>query len=359
MTDHLQTRTRSSTRTRLPQAGLREATSATTNSRSGIMAPGTIANKAMSMSRMEDPDSLAQHELTAPEATRPKTANPDTKRPGSVTRQPSTTTRAHSRGNSYSSSTVSRPTAPASRGPNGTFSSTVGPGTRPASAMSRHQSSFNGRRPVGASIPRAASALDTHMEDVSPSVLGKRKGMPQFPLSPSRIPSCPVGTVSPGLDEGWNGVHELTALSLSEKPASFPSPSNQATIPVMPSTPFRNASTVTTPKSLGYVPPSSSSSFFTAPTAPSRTPSHSQRRIAKKSSHPAFLTKGSSIRSFDNITGPEWDQASREKSMEGLMQTFMAQVNQQGQASSGLKETVDLYKSRSKFSRIRAILKPI
>ncbi|CRL18032.1 Kinesin, motor domain [Penicillium camemberti] len=196
------TRTRSSTRTRLPQAGLREATSATTNSRSGIMAPGTIANKAMSMS-----------------PTRPKTANPDTKRPGSVTRQPSTTTRAHSRGSSYSSSTVSRPTAPASRGPNGTFSSTVGPGTRPASAMSRHQSSFNGRRPVGASIPRAASALDTHMEDVSPSVLGKRKG-------------------------------------------------------------------------------------------------------------------------------PEWDQASREKSMEGLMQTFMAQVNQQGQASSGLKETVDLYKSR-------------
>ncbi|OQD71697.1 hypothetical protein PENPOL_c001G10366 [Penicillium polonicum] len=342
------TRTRSSTRTRLPQAGLREATSATTNSRSGIMAPGTIANKAMSMSRMEDPDSLAQHELTAPEATRPKTANPETKRPGSVTRQPSTTTRAHNRGNSYSSSSMSRPTAPASRAANGTFSSTVGPGTRPASAMSRHQSSFNGRRPVGASIPRAASALDTHMEDVSPSVLGKRKGMPQFPLSPSRIPSCPVGTVSPGLDEGWNGVGELAALSLSEKPVSFPSPSNQATIPVLPSTPFRNVSTVTTPKSLGYVQPSSSSSVFAAPTAPSRTPSHSQRRIVKKSSHPAFLTKGSSIRSFDNITGPEWDQASREKSMEELMQTFMAQVNQQGQASSGLKDTVDEYKSRIK-----------
>ncbi|CDM34327.1 Kinesin-like protein klpA [Penicillium roqueforti FM164] len=196
------TRTRSSTRTRLPQAGLREASSATTNSRSGIMAPGTIANKAIS---------------TSP--TRPKTGNPEIKRPGSVTRQPSTTTRAHSRGNSYSSSTMSRPIAPASRAANGSFSSTVGPGTRPASAMSRHQSSFIGRRPVGASIPRAASALDTHMEDVSPSVLGKRKG-------------------------------------------------------------------------------------------------------------------------------PEWDQASREKSMEGLMQTFMAQVNQQGQASSGLKETLEIYKSR-------------
>ncbi|KGO73102.1 hypothetical protein PITC_098330 [Penicillium italicum] len=305
------------------------------------MAPGTIANKAISMSRMEDPEplALAQHELTAPEATRSKPANPETRRPGSVTRQSSTTTKGHSRGNSYSSSTMSRSTVPASRTANGSFSSTVGPGTRPASAMSRHQSSFNGRRPVGASIPRAASALDTHMEDVSPSVLGKRKGMPQFPLSPSRIPSCPVGTVSPGMDECWDGVGKLAALSVSEKPASFPNPSNLATVPILPSTPFRN---VSTPKSPGHVYSSSSSLF----TAPPRTPSHSQRRIVKKPSHPAFLTKGSSIRSFDNITGPEWDQASREKSIEGLMQTFMAQVNQQGQASSGLKETVDLYKSR-------------
>jgi hypothetical protein len=37
------------------------------------------------------------------------------------------------------------------------------------------------------------------------------------------------------------------------------------------------------------------------------------------------------------------------------MQTFMAQVNQQGQASSGLKETVDLYKSRSKLSLMKAM----
>ncbi|KAG0160947.1 hypothetical protein PDIDSM_8479 [Penicillium digitatum] len=333
-------RTRSSTRTRLPQAGLREATSATTNSRSGIMAPGTIANKAMNISRMEDTEPLAQHELTAPEATCPKTSNPETRRPGPVTRPPNSTSKAHSRGNSYSSSTISRPTVPASRTTNGSFSSTIGPGARPASAMSRHQSSFNGRKPIGASIPRAASALDTHMEDVSPSVLGKRKGMPQFPLSPSRIPSCPVGPTSPVMDDGWDGFGELTALSESEKPVSFPNPSNLVTVPVLPSTPFRE---ISFPKSPGCVQSSSSSSFFTAPP---QTLSHYQRRSVKKPSHPAFLTKGSSIRSFDNITGPEWDQASREKSIEGLMQTFMAQVNQQGQASSGLKETVDLYKSR-------------
>lgn len=41
--------------------------------------------------------------------------------------------------------------------------------------------------------------------------------------------------------------------------------------------------------------------------------------------------------------------------MEGLMQTIMAQVNQQGQASSGLKDTVELYKSRSKLSLMKAM----
>ncbi|OQD82827.1 hypothetical protein PENANT_c019G10808 [Penicillium antarcticum] len=208
--------TRASTRTRIPQ-GLREASSATTNSRSGIMPPGSIASKAMSMSRMQYTEAMLQQELTTYEATRPKTANPETKRPGSVTRQP--TTKAHSRGNSYASSNMSRSTTPASRAANGPFSSTVGPGSRPPSAMSRPNTSFNGRRPVGASIPRAASALDTHMEDTSPSVLGKRKG-------------------------------------------------------------------------------------------------------------------------------PEWDQDSRERNMEELMQTFMSHMNQQGQASSGLKETVEVYKTR-------------
>ncbi|KAJ5467855.1 hypothetical protein N7475_005607 [Penicillium sp. IBT 31633x] len=341
------TRTRASTRTRLPQAGLREASSATANSRSGLMQPGTIANKAMSMSRMGDPGSIAERELTSPEATRPKTANPDTKRPGSVTRQPGTTTRAHSRGNSYASSTMSRPTPPVTRSATGSFSSTVGPGTRPASAMSRPQSSFNGRRPVGASIPRAASALDTHMEDTSPSVLGKRKGMLQFSLSPSRIPSCSVGTVPPGLDQGRNCISQLDALSVSEITVPCLSPSGQATIPVLPNTPVWNASSSTTPKPAEYVHRAPSSSLFVTPAILSKTRSTSPRRIVKKHSHPAFLTKDSSVRNFDNVIGPEWDQDSREKSMEGLMQTFMAQMNQQGQTSSGLKEALDMYKTKA------------
>ncbi|KAJ5550335.1 hypothetical protein N7535_001725 [Penicillium sp. DV-2018c] len=352
------TRTRSSTRTRLPQAGagLREMSSATTNSRSGLMQPGTIANKAMSMSRMEDLEPIAQHELTSSEATRTKTTNTEMKRPGSVSRQPSTTTRTHTRGNSFASSTTTRPAAPA-RPINGGFSSTVGPGTRPASALSRPQSSFSGRRPVGASIPRAASALDTHMEDTSPSILGKRKGMQQISLSPSCLPSCPVGFAPPVPDRDWDEPSEVAELSVSEKPAPYRSSSNPTSITLLPNTPSRNVSSATTPGLPGYV-PRSSSSMFATPALPNRTPSASPRRIVKKSSHPAFLTKGSSIRSFDNSTGSEWDLESREKSVEGLMQTLMAQMNQHGAQSSGLKETVEFYKTRAtEFERARDELK--
>jgi hypothetical protein len=330
---------------RLPQAGLREASSATTNSRSGIMAPGTIANKAMSMSRMEIPGPIAQQELTPPEATRPKTANLETKRPGSVTRQPTMTTRAHSRGNSYASSTMSRSTTPASRA--GPFSATVGPGTRPASAMARPQSSFNGRRPVGASIPRAASALDTHMEETSPSVLGKRKGMLQISSSPSRIPSCPVGSLPQGLE---HGVSQLAKLSLSKEPVPSLNPLNPISTPELPHTPFcRDHSGIPRPPELKIC--ASSASLCATSVAPSRTPSTSPRRITKNSQLPLFLTKGSSIRSFDHVTGPEWDQESREKKMDTLMEQFMEKMNQQGQASSGLKETLDVYKKRGRSNR--------
>jgi kinesin family protein C1 len=63
----------------------------------------------------------------------------------------------------------------------------------------------------------------------------------------------------------------------------------------------------------------------------------------------SFLSKGSPTKSFDHATGPEWDQDSRERNMEELMQTFMTHMNQQGQASTGLKETVEVYKTRSKL----------
>lgn len=38
--------------------------------------------------------------------------------------------------------------------------------------------------------------------------------------------------------------------------------------------------------------------------------------------------------------------------MEEMFAAFMTQMNQQGQQSSGLKETVEVYKSRSEFEGV-------
>ncbi|RMJ25302.1 kinesin-like protein [Aspergillus sp. HF37] len=59
-----------------------------------------------------------------------------------------------------------------------------------------------------------------------------------------------------------------------------------------------------------------------------------------------FLTKDSTTRSFNLSTGAAWDQDSRERGMEDIINKFMSSINQAGQESYGLKEAVGLYKAR-------------
>ncbi|QMW28972.1 hypothetical protein G4B84_004307 [Aspergillus flavus NRRL3357] len=86
------------------------------------------------------------------------------------------------------------------------------------------------------------------------------------------------------------------------------------------------------------------------PTTP--TPSYKPLSPSKHSSKrkpppvPQFLTKDSMITSFNCSTGAEWDQETREKTMEEFFNAFVSRVSQAGQESFGLKETVELYKSR-------------
>ncbi|KAJ5880208.1 Kinesin-like protein klpA [Penicillium subrubescens] len=153
---------RASTRSRIPQAGLREMNSATTNARSGmsgILPPGTIANKAISPTRTKPP-SVAE-----------------TKRQPPLTRSMVGAPHARTRGNSYASSTTSRTGSTTTRPNNGTFSNTMGYGARPASAMSRPQTSLGTRKLNGSSMSmsRPATSLDLHPDDNTGSVLGKRK----------------------------------------------------------------------------------------------------------------------------------------------------------------------------------------
>ncbi|KAF9891644.1 kinesin-like nuclear fusion protein [Aspergillus nanangensis] len=157
---------RSPTRSRIPTAGLREMNSSNTNARSGILPPGSIANK---------PSSLA---LAEPTRTRSTTQGPESARSAALatSRPASAAAKVHSRTNSYASSTLTRSATTASRSAKGTFSSTVGPGGRTPTGASRpHPSLTSARKPHGAALPRPATSLDTHMEEDT-SVLGKRKG---------------------------------------------------------------------------------------------------------------------------------------------------------------------------------------
>ncbi|KAL7654126.1 kinesin-like nuclear fusion protein, variant 3 [Aspergillus niger] len=223
--DHMM-QSRSSARSRIP-TGLREMNPASTNARSGLLQPGTIAgavtSKSTSLSRMcqELWKRSSEQKLTVTEPSRPRstTQAPEVGRAGAgaASSRVNSTTRVHTRANSHSSSTLTRSATTSTRS-KGTISGV--PHARPHTSMSRSHSVASSRRPNGHGIPRPATSLDTHdEEDSAATVLGKRKGA-------------------------------------------------------------------------------------------------------------------------------EWDQESREKTMEDLMNTFVTKMSQAGQESTGMKEALDLYKSR-------------
>ncbi|RAK96751.1 putative kinesin family protein (KlpA) [Aspergillus ibericus CBS 121593] len=154
---------RPSARSRIP--GLREMNPASTNARSGLMQPGTIAGAITSKSTT----------LSQPSRPRSTTQAPEVGRAGAgaaSSRVNSNNTRLHSRANSHSSSTLTRSASTSTR----TKASTAGP-PRPHTSMSRTHSVASSRRPNGHAIPRPATSMDTHdEEDSTASVLGKRKG---------------------------------------------------------------------------------------------------------------------------------------------------------------------------------------
>ncbi|KAB8069774.1 kinesin motor domain protein [Aspergillus leporis] len=221
------TQSRAPARTRIPAAGLKEMSSAHTNSRSGILPPGSIASKTTSFAQ--------------PTRPRSTTHGAETSRTGTTITN--TSGKPHSRANlTRSASTTTRTT----KGP-----STIGANARPHSALSRPQTSLAGaRRPNGHTIARPATSLDTHHEEDS-------------------------------------------SIPITQAPSSSKHASSKAGPPL-----------------------------------------------------PQFLTKDSTITSFNCSTGAEWDQESREKTMEEFFNAFVSRVSQAGQESFGLKETVELYKSR-------------
>ncbi|PWY74346.1 kinesin-domain-containing protein [Aspergillus heteromorphus CBS 117.55] len=155
---------RPSARTRIPTAGLREMNPASTNARSGLMQPGTIAGAATSKSSTLSQPSRPRSTTQAPEVGRAGA--------GAPSRVGSSTAKLHTRANSHSTLTRSASTTTRTKG---ATSSAHGP-PRPHTSMARTHSVAS-RRPHGQAIPRPATSMDTHNEeDPTASVLGKRKG---------------------------------------------------------------------------------------------------------------------------------------------------------------------------------------
>ncbi|KAL4920115.1 P-loop containing nucleoside triphosphate hydrolase protein [Aspergillus aurantiobrunneus] len=134
--------------------GLKEMNPSGTNSRSRLPQPGAIANKPTAVpqpARTRSTTEIAMAGAGTPSASRSVNG----------------TTKAHGRANSYASSNLTRSTSSASRSRGPISSSTMG---RSNSSLS------TSRRPNGHSIPRPATSLDTHEEERTHKVLGKRKG---------------------------------------------------------------------------------------------------------------------------------------------------------------------------------------
>lgn len=216
--------------------------------------------------------------------------------------------------------------------------------------MSRPNSSLGARKLNGPSLARPATSLDTHAEDGG-SVLGKRKGMPTSSFFfPTRILSCPVGPPVELRSGSWGKNQTAPApnsgLQSAGTEAHLPGSalngsSSQSVQCGYLDTPALGRGTATPKLQASRTPVST-------PTKPSRVPAISPCRSQKKPPVPLFLSKYSSVTGFDHNSGAEWDQERREKNMEEMFAAFMTQMNKQGQQSSGLKETVEVYKSRSK-----------
>ncbi|KAJ6008265.1 hypothetical protein N7540_012241 [Penicillium herquei] len=319
MEDENMAQSRPVTRSRIPQAGgLREMNSASANSRSGIMPPGTLVAKAVSPTR--------QRPMTSPE---PKKQAP-------ISRPASAASKVHARGNSLNSSTVSRSGSTTTR-PTPNFSaSTMSYGSRGISGMPRAQTSFGTRR-ANNSLQRPTS-LNTHVEDNAGSILGKRKGMRSSSFS-SFPSSGPLGTLEN--HSCHNGLRRPASVGVESDENVFDDDSSDSSFVTAPPAHPEDNSAIVPVKAVQR-----SRLPILTPSKPCRVPSPPPQKSPSKAVRPQFLRKSTLLINPDYHADNEWNHESKEKNMHDMFQTLVSKMNQQGHEASGLKDAIDLYKSR-------------
>jgi kinesin family protein C1 len=293
--------------------------------------------------------------------------------------QKSMSSMGHSRNQSYTSSTTSRTPSVSSRNTsNGSFSSSVGPGTRPISAYgNRPQTSMafsqsTTTRPKTA-LPksRPATAMENHdSDDEDMPSNGKRKGMMK-PLPP--IPSFFSSSRSTGNIRDVSVSTAMSRLCIDDlecnrspehqassriKPPSSPRLSHKPSIITgmrnlrLNDTSTENAmvlyqapgDSLVAPKTPSQIPvlvKSKSKALRDTPTTPSR----SHRSSPKKTN---YLSKNSVVPSFteSDVGFLAWDVRGRLEDMEAMYSELKDTLNGTTLERNGLDEAVAVYKAR-------------
>lgn len=198
--------------------------------------------------------------------------------------------------------------------------------------------------------------MDTHDEEPAGIVLGKRKGRRQshcyFTHGTSSLPGRSLSGVHGNSSQSYvrdqASPPDVRSASLFSGPRKFflCTAINQLTLDQPSSGPLCHQPVQDGPKKSFPSKIPTSTPVKPLSDRPLSPPKHSSKR------HPSpimpFLTKDSTVRAFNNFTDAGWDQEGREKQLEELINTFMSQFGKAGQESFGLKETVELYKTRGK-----------
>lgn len=264
---------------------------------------------------------------------------------GTTTSKTGVTTRAHTRAKSAAA-------PPASTRTSSRTATTTREPVRPHSALS------GPRKQTGPSIPRPITSLDTHDEEHAGSVLGKRKGRRQSHQLFPHATLSPPGRSFPGVhrNDSWGCVRNQTSLPDMRNTTADSRRRESSLCTVMEQLTLDQPSSgclCHQPLQDGPKKPSPSKLPLSTPVKhlPNRSLSPPKKSFKR---HPSpiipFLSKDSTIKAFNNFTDSGWDLERREKHIEELMNTLMTQVGKAGQDSFGLKETVELYKTRGKTS---------
>ncbi|KAK2805076.1 hypothetical protein FQN50_006321 [Emmonsiellopsis sp. PD_5] len=318
----------------------------------------TAANNA-SASMMPPPGTISRKytESIANESTQKRKTLAER---GGETRKPKTFGHSASKSLSsrpvYSSSANARPNSVASRNGSHNPNSSTGPSSRTRSAarnLPRPQTSFGYGPRHGDVSPRPITSMATRDSDLQDSVLGKRKGIYRFSLSSS--PPSPASNPGPSSRRGSYDAHlnytsdwssSLAAQSISQpmvknaRDVSLSTAMKHLTLNPIPS------SMAPSPEIVSHARPAARLPLPKPPfkhrncVSPSPTLDRPKKKSPQKSPPKVrqFLTRDSQVEA--------WDQDEKMEKMNAMCDMLLNRFQGTTTQSAGLKEAIELYKSR-------------